>query len=65
MTPMTKPTSLIPADLLQSVTSAKPAEAASVPTKRAGTPAKGAATKANAKPAKAVQSHTRTSNRGK
>lgn len=65
MAPMTKPTSLVPADLLASVTTAKPAEATSAPVKRAGTPAKGPSAKVNAKPAKAVQSQTRTSNRGK
>lgn len=64
---MTKP--LIPADLLKSVTSAKPQEgrdghATSSKGKEAH-PRAGITPKVSTKPAKTTQSHTRTSNRGK
>lgn len=65
---MTKPKPLVPMDLLKSVTQAKPAEAGDGTKAAKATPAAGprqAGPKANTKPAKAVQSQTRTSNRGK
>lgn len=62
---MTKPKTLVPADLLQTVAAAKPAEAHGSPSKAGHALPKGGAVKVSTKPAKAVQSQTRTSNRGK
>lgn len=66
---MTKPKLSVPADLLKSVTSAKPADGAEAGAKTGvkpkGPDPRGAGAKASTKPAKAAMSHTRTSNRGK